>query len=426
MIDTQKLDPTESHHVQKLLRAVEKEVGWQHPNSWSGSDFERLSNLIYEVTSARLSVTTLKRMWGRTSQNGNPSRSTLNILSEFVGAGSWQEFRLQQAILPSGKQEASVSQSQLGNAAMWITGLLFLVLIISALTGKSKPATKSGLDPDRITFEIEKVSKGIPNTVVFHYDLDGQQVDSLELQQTWDDTRRESLDPSESLVTSTYFSPGYYNAKLVANGEIVARRHVYLPSEGIEFMTMHEVDGNTYYRKNQNYRIENGIVYDHAALAAAQYDNFAGYQLVNLLEEPPIAADTFQVGARLKVNATGEDDPCEWYSFLVTGSLDVYFARLGNKGCAGEFYLYLGGKEVIGKNVDLSKLGATPGTWSDLTLSRTGHKLTLTLNGNTVSIEDVPSIGPVGGVRLISYSLTELEKLRVSDDRETIDLLSVY
>ena len=55
-------------------------------------DFEFLSECIFEKFHERISPTTLKRLWGYLSETTTPRKSTLDILSMFVGYDNWKDF----------------------------------------------------------------------------------------------------------------------------------------------------------------------------------------------------------------------------------------------------------------------------------------------------------------------------------------------
>lgn len=55
-------------------------------------DFEFLSECIFEKFHERISPTTLKRFWGYLSETTTPRKSTLDILSMFVGYDNWKNF----------------------------------------------------------------------------------------------------------------------------------------------------------------------------------------------------------------------------------------------------------------------------------------------------------------------------------------------
>lgn len=55
-------------------------------------DFDFLSECIFKKFHEKLSPTTLKRIWGYLSESTTPRKSTLDILSQFVGYDSWKDF----------------------------------------------------------------------------------------------------------------------------------------------------------------------------------------------------------------------------------------------------------------------------------------------------------------------------------------------
>lgn len=55
-------------------------------------DFEYLSECIFEKFHEKISPTTLKRLWGYLPESTTPRKSTLDILSMFVGYDNWKDF----------------------------------------------------------------------------------------------------------------------------------------------------------------------------------------------------------------------------------------------------------------------------------------------------------------------------------------------
>ena len=411
--------------VLQLLRAVEEKLSWNSADSWSSRDFERLSDLIFESTGARISVSTLKRLWGRTSQKSNPSSSTLDILVSFLGKESWQEYSRTRI---SG-EVSSVADTKVPHAkSFWSRHLLLLtlgglLLFAIAFFSKREPV-RPVFDTGLVSFRIEKVTSGIPNTVIFHYDIGDQRVDSLELQQTWDENRRGWLDPSKDLVTATYFSPGYYTAKLVANGQVVASQHVYLPSDGLEFTTMHMQENDIRFLPNISFKFaQNELIYDHSALVSDVDPDLIGYQIVNLLPNPVIDKDSFSLKIVMRVLPALED-PCHAFSLIITGAEDVYNLMLGEAGCAGRFGIYWGGEMTTGKNNDLSALAVPIEKWTEIVVNKRGLSVEVRVDGRSSYFKDqISNIGLIGGVRIQSKSLIELKELSIQDQNQTLNLL---
>ena len=76
----------------RLKLAIESKLGWGTSENWSTKDFQNLSKYIEEATGVLLSVTTLKRFFGKVNAETSPSSSTLDTLSVFLGYQSWLAF----------------------------------------------------------------------------------------------------------------------------------------------------------------------------------------------------------------------------------------------------------------------------------------------------------------------------------------------
>ncbi|UPK72697.1 hypothetical protein [Chitinophaga filiformis] len=83
----------ETDYIQRCLQLVERRFD-RGPNSeWSSYDFEKLSDAIQEATGVVLSITTLKRLWGKLSYTNTPAVTTLNTLARYAGYEDWGTFR---------------------------------------------------------------------------------------------------------------------------------------------------------------------------------------------------------------------------------------------------------------------------------------------------------------------------------------------
>ncbi len=75
--------------IEKLCKTVEKALDRELRTP---KDFSFLADSIFEKMHETVSPTTLKRMWGYLSEPVTPRLSTLDILSQFVGYSSWNDF----------------------------------------------------------------------------------------------------------------------------------------------------------------------------------------------------------------------------------------------------------------------------------------------------------------------------------------------
>lgn len=77
--------------LQYLLELVEKQYGRKLSTT---TDFESLSVIIEKATGDLLSSSTLKRLYGYVSLNTIPRKTTLDILSRFIGNRDYETFRI--------------------------------------------------------------------------------------------------------------------------------------------------------------------------------------------------------------------------------------------------------------------------------------------------------------------------------------------
>ncbi len=83
------MENSDDRHIEQLRQAVEQTIGRKMV---SPKDFNFLSEDIYERLHQNISTSTLKRVWGYVQQYATIRRSTLNLLSQYVGYDDWEQF----------------------------------------------------------------------------------------------------------------------------------------------------------------------------------------------------------------------------------------------------------------------------------------------------------------------------------------------
>lgn len=77
-------------YVDALRAEVERKCGIALP--WGPRAFDDLNDTLFHATGQEISVSTLKRLWGYIEPYRATRLSTLNILAEYVGFGSFHDF----------------------------------------------------------------------------------------------------------------------------------------------------------------------------------------------------------------------------------------------------------------------------------------------------------------------------------------------
>ena len=76
--------------IQLLVSAIENAEGISKITS---KKFEHLSQRIFMRTRETIGVTTLKRLWGYVNDTTTPRAVTLDILSQYIGYRSFDDFK---------------------------------------------------------------------------------------------------------------------------------------------------------------------------------------------------------------------------------------------------------------------------------------------------------------------------------------------
>jgi hypothetical protein len=239
---------TEDRFVHKCLSLIEKELGWGDSQEWSTRDFENLSGRIMERTHIQLSVVTLKRVWGRIRYDSKPTVTTLDTLAQYIGFENWRTFK--QVNIESKATSVADGNSAASTADTWSVNVpgrvkrkaiaLFAIagLLLAAATVilyfTSFDTARPAADPKEFEFTSKKVvDVGVPNSVIFNYNATAaKKSDSIFIQQSWDKRLSRQVSRDQRQHTSIYYHPGFFQAKLRVNQQVVKEHDLFIKSNG--------------------------------------------------------------------------------------------------------------------------------------------------------------------------------------------------
>lgn len=356
------MEKNNKNRIDSLLKKIEAQLQWGKSAQWSSYDFEKLAALIFESTKIAISSNTLKRVWGRIKYESTPSDMTLNTLASFAGYEDYRDF-INKTESPD---TTPISEVRVGKwkwpllktrpSVIFVSGAIFMLAALIVLSYRSSKRT---LNPDEFYFTSRKVTTGLPNSVLFDYRARNAPANAkVEIQQSWDKNKKMSISRQDTLATSIYHDPGYFNAKLVIDGQTVKEHGVLIPSEG--WTAKVEGKENTLYFRDSSLTKSGKVFVDKRLLSESGIDR----------NEEPLATTFRYVDdfADLRVNdmrietvirntSKSNRDLCQKSSItlLMEGeAIRIPFAKMG---CISELELWHLDRTISGKNNDLSKLG---------------------------------------------------------------------
>ncbi|TXF90913.1 hypothetical protein FUA23_03695 [Neolewinella aurantiaca] len=414
-----------------LREKIEAQLGWGHGKQWTNNDFQELSDRINEATSVALSPSTLKRVWGRVAYTSQPSTTTLDALAAFAGFEHWRAFRAAAPAAPVSAAPQAAAKAEIPDARpatgwkryRWPAGLMMLAVLALLIYQLFAPAPApaktlaSPINPDDYHLSFRPVTSGVPNSVIFNYTADKAPADSVFLQQSWDRRRREKLDRNANTHTSIYYLPGYFNAKLVVNDQVVKERELYLRSDG--WVAAVKVDPVPVYLPLNEVQRDGRL-----AITEAQLTGLG----LNLQPEPPttvlsnvgqtegVWSNDFTFQTRLRHDYAKGAAACQHARVILLLKNSAIIIPLSAPGCVADLSLFAGGQSLEGRNTDLSAFGVVGDSWIDLACTGKEGLLTFSINGRQVlQLESKETPREMVGIRYEFTGMGSVDEVRIGN-----------
>ena len=373
--------------IKRLLAIIELQLDWGDPAAWQSRDFENLSHLIFDKTKVSLSESTLRRVWGRVEYKHLPSATTLDTLAQFAGFESWRAFLKLHPNEASATKIKSLPDKSIATPRTWvktarIAALLIIVVVAGFwvikgfLTGKKAATYK---------FSSQRLTGGIPNSVIFDYDAAGAPTDSVFIQQSWDPRTKTAVKKAGHQFTSVYYEPGFYQAKLVVGKTIVKEHKLMIPSEGwlgliedrpipvylrpVDFMHKDglSVSVNTIKQKNMSLQPKPTLV---------RYYNVGNFE--------PVPVSDFEYNAIVKNDYREGEAACQFSTVSLITDAGPIIIPISVKGCVSELNLFSVDWVILGKTANLSGFGVDVSNWVKVSCRSTAKTIRYYVNDKQV------------------------------------------
>lgn len=375
----------EKEFIKVIIQKISLKLQLGNPVNWQQRDFENLSIQIEEKTSICLSVSTLKRISKNQFQN-IPQKNTLNALAQLIDYKDWYDFKINNPIQSPKKEVQPIVKKKLtfSKKVVYIPLAAVVVLLGIVLILSSEPAQSYS----EVRFSSRKnVSDGVPNTVVFDYDISMCEFDSASIQQSWDSRRRAEIKKNEKYSTSVYYFPGYHQAKLMINDQLVKEIPVYITSSGwLKLIQNPMNDLIPIYVKDDNY-LDNRLYISPETVKShninlADNNHYTSFFYVN--EDFNGDSDNFVFETRIKNSLEEGARTCQFCEVSILNEFGRHFIQFCDPGCIGSLYLKFGQEYTSGKNNDLSVFGTDLNIWNDVKMVFNNKMVSVYLNGEEI------------------------------------------
>src|SRR5690606_32876890 len=253
--------------IYSLIKLTEAKLEWGSGDNWSTQDFEAVSVKVLEVTGINLSVTTLKRLWGKIKYESSPTVTTLNALAKFNGFENWRAYQQSEKINPEENLilNRPEKKSVKGRSRLFIFLTVILILIAAFFLFVTNKSGSTDFNEAEFSFSSKKmVFEGVPNSVIFTYDASSAGLnDKVEIQQSWDERLRTEVPKDKNIHNSIYYYPGFFQAKLVISDTVVKEHGILIKTDGWLPLIEKDVTKPPIYFKKEDIFTREGVMTIH-------------------------------------------------------------------------------------------------------------------------------------------------------------------
>lgn len=375
--------------ITRLKESIEKHLNWGEAADWTNYDFEKLSDDILKATGVNLSVSTLKRFFGKVKYGSSPSVTTLNTLSRFLNFEDWRAFEAAQKeklsheeMKPAETVEPEKPENKNFQLKPYLySSLALLIAIATFIFFRSKPK----YNPSDFKFSSKTImTSGVPNSVVFDYDASKvDEDDSVFISQNWDISRKVQVDRNGKNHSSIYYYPGFFRAKLMAGDYILKEHDIQITTDGwMGILAAPQGERPLYFTNDELY---DGSEIRTTAELFEKYKIDLSPELpeiwfTNLKDIEGFRTDNFEFETEVKSTFSAGKGACQRVQVLLQGQDDILIAPLAQKACVGDLYLAAYGFGVHSSSADLSAFGTDMNEWTKLRIKCVNRKIDFFVN----------------------------------------------
>ncbi|MFY0601126.1 MAG: hypothetical protein JXR03_15725 [Cyclobacteriaceae bacterium] len=408
---------SEKKLILNCLREIEDKLEWGPSDLWHSSVFKELSEKIHLSTGVLLSPTTLKRVWGKVSYENAPSISTLNALCQFIGYANWRAFKSERLSALKSEIPSSKNKSRATILLVSSSGLIILVaLLFFSMTNKSDSPFENE-DLSKIQFSSHPVTTGMPNSVIFKFDLKDIVADSILIQQYWDPDKTIQINREQKEATGIYYFPGYFRAKLILDGIIAKQHDLFIKTEGwlgtldyspISKYVDHEGVFDQTLKFNEEVRHE---------ITSSEEPIYSTFHYIGKMGG--ISGDHFSLSTRLRHSFNEPWAVCQHTKIFLIGTKGALIIPFSISGCVSDISVMLNDVYISGKSNDLSALGTELSEFKNIQIINSNKNIQVQIEGREVFNENYfEPLGELVGVRFKFLGAGEVQSLNVSGEND--------
>lgn len=404
--------------IKELLKLIEKKLDWGDPAQWTGKDFEKIQDRIEEETGANVSVSTLKRIWGRVQSKNTATTTTLDILSKFAGFEDWRAFKQGRSSKPNNIKARSITSTSFPKGIFLLLSLLLLLAAYFYFQTKGLDKDKSETPEmdiqtlsEKSVLEIAPFSSGLPTSISLNYKIETFQEDAFSLVSEGSAQTMNVLNKRTGTSAFTYYHPGYYAVNLQYQGELVLSQAVAIATSGwTASLDSEKLYAPIYLDTSQLIQGEVISFSEEVFEQITQDQTYTNLWLEKVEANPKVSGKDFSFQSEVRMTRAAPINPCKTITYMLHGTKEKLAFGFVIPGCTGDLRFSLAGEEYTGAANDLSGFGQIQGEeWIALKVKGEKDLIRIEANGGLILEAQLNrDLGLMGGVSVIFSGIGEV------------------
>jgi hypothetical protein len=334
--------------LKKCLELIEDKLGWGDSREWTNGQYGMLSEMIEGVSGILISISTLKRVFGKAKTNSfyNPQLATKNALAIFLGFRNWEDFFINHQNVAFSVEEKDIEVVEAKSAHetnRWKRAFFVSIFISIGVLGYFV-IKKYSLQEDYKPRIAGRYTYGkAPLTTAFYYDISKLKGDNYYLEI---DPRKIPLSKGLNYTSVKFTDPGYFKVKLMSEGEELSVINVHALSDGWYCQLGSPSFNDNYVVANTNILADGKLFISPALIAQQGADTTQEYWVkYRNIKDFNCEADNCTLEAKIQNSKLSGGPSCYDAELEIVAENDFSIFRFVEEGCSRWAYAEI--SEVI-------------------------------------------------------------------------------
>lgn len=419
------------YQVNFCLNKIEKAFNNGPSINWQHKDYIKLAKFIEEKSGYRISLSTVKRIWGRVGYNFNPRTSSLDILAAVLQYSSWEKFvtdnqkEIDEYIGATKEKDLityrnyyqnqnseSFTSSRKKLLLISLPGLLIALLLMLFYMYKNYNKKDQ---PKNVIQSISDTVSVIPYASTIHYNIEPGDDQNFYIQRG---NKKYRLKPEKNLHNTRVTTPGIKTCFLWADNKKIKSFQLY----GITKEWYYLING----QNKQKYcgpvpensgsvlSLPENVIEDYI-----DYDNFNNLSYINA-GNFNVYGDQFTLEIKFRYKDLPKfENICRQVVVSITDTKKRFISlQFAKPPCRSNTQIMYGDTSVNGKSSDLDFMNIPTDEWNSMQLTSKNDSLRLKINGSKCFIDQYNNpLNKIFIVKIKFYGSGELDYVRLGKEQ---------